>query len=978
MGGVFNKLLGYFLGMPKLGQTLLYAFLLGLLFAQVPAFGHHDNRGHHHHHKGHDRDEESDEPVCGSAQTIRLTSTRILGGHKIYFSSDSLKNIGKNTRVLSATLYLTLLDHHGFKTEDFTISLNGLSVRHIHGRSPFIFPTKGESCDVKANFRNLRIDGAMRATEFVRKIFLQKGELVFLVPGPVKVKSAEVELVLTNADENACPEEPPTDPVAPEIEITAVSPSDNPTNQTSETFSFSADQSDITFSCTLDGGASALCTSPWTVTGLTSGAHHFEVIATNSAGLASLAATYDWSVDNTPVDVKIDSVTPSATTTNASSVSIAFSSSKASAAFQCFLDGALPSACVSPATFSSLTEGTHTVAISGTDSLGNTSTVSAQYTWTVDLTAPVATILEVEHADAETTATDPTFNFSANESATFECALDNSTFTPCLSPQSFSGLTEGAHEFSVRAMDVAGNQGAATTYAWQIDLTPPEILLGNVVPKAGVTNASSASIEFSASEAATFTCALDGAAPADCASPFIANFVTEGAHELVITAKDLAGNISLPTVLDWIVDFTPPQISFGPMTPSAASVISANSLTITIVGSESYVYQAVLDGQVLAQTSGGTIVLTGLTEGTHSFVLQAYDFAGNAALPLTHTFTVDTVRPTFTINPQYGPLTNQTVNAFTFSASEIVTYQCNLDAAGYAPCNAQFMVSSLADGTHNLTVIATDSAGLMSVANGYAWTVDSTAPIVTLQSASSDPSAMTFTFSANEAATFTCSLDGQPSTVCTSPVNYTGLTDGEHTFSVTAVDAAGNSSQPVTNSFTVAAVVATYLTNVTPAESSTNSTSISFSFTSNRAQASFLCSLDGAAMEVCTSPMSYSGLASGSHSFHVAAIGDPVGASYSWTIDRTAPTITTLGATATSTTITISWTTNEPTTGVLKWGVGATPTNTVEVDTAYKTSHTVTITELTPVTVYSYTVSGVDQAGNSYASPTRGVRTPAQ
>ncbi len=53
--------------------------------------------------------------------------------------------------------------------------------------------------------------------------------------------------------------------------------------------------------------------------------------------------------------------------------------------------------------------------------------------------------------------------------------------------------------------------------------------------------------------------------------------------------------------------------------------------------------------------------------------------------------------------------------------------------------------------------------------------------------------AATFTLAADEAgSTFRCSLDGQPAVVCGSSVVYRGLADGDHTFSATAVDAAGN------------------------------------------------------------------------------------------------------------------------------------------------------------------------------------------
>ena len=54
------------------------------------------------------------------------------------------------------------------------------------------------------------------------------------------------------------------------------------------------------------------------------------------------------------------------------------------------------------------------------------------------------------------------------------------------------------------------------------------------------------------------------------------------------------------------------------------------------------------------------------------------------------------------------------------------------------------------------------------------------------------PDAAHFTFSANEPATFTCSLDEAAYTSCGSPLRYLDLAAGWHTLAVRATDAAGN------------------------------------------------------------------------------------------------------------------------------------------------------------------------------------------
>lgn len=65
---------------------------------------------------------------------------------------------------------------------------------------------------------------------------------------------------------------------------------------------------------------------------------------------------------------------------------------------------------------------------------------------------------------------------------TFECKLDSSAWSACTSPKDYSGLVDGAHTFSVRATDLAGNTDLTpATRAWTISATPPAAALGDVV-----------------------------------------------------------------------------------------------------------------------------------------------------------------------------------------------------------------------------------------------------------------------------------------------------------------------------------------------------------------------------------------------------------------------------------------------------------------------------------------------------------------
>ncbi len=134
-------------------------------------------------------------------------------------------------------------------------------------------------------------------------------------------------------------------------------------------------------------------------------------------------------------------------------------------------------ACTSPATFSGLSLGTHTFDVRAVDFLGNVDGTPASYTWTIDPLPPgVPPETTINSSpNATTSSTSATFTFSSNEpGVTFECKLDSGAFTACTSPQSYSGLAVGSHQFEVRAIDSeALPDPTPAIFAWTI--TPATI-----------------------------------------------------------------------------------------------------------------------------------------------------------------------------------------------------------------------------------------------------------------------------------------------------------------------------------------------------------------------------------------------------------------------------------------------------------------------------------------------------------------------
>jgi hypothetical protein len=153
--------------------------------------------------------------------------------------------------------------------------------------------------------------------------------------------------------------------------------------------------------------------------------------------------------------------------------------------------------------------------------------------------------------------------------------------------------------------------------------------------------------------------------------------------------------------------------------------------------------------------------------------------------------------------------TNATSATFTFTDPRAgVTFECALDTATFATCTSpRTYAGPLADGPHAFTVRSRSASGV-SLPASYPWTIDRTPPSApTLTSWPDNPTdATTATFAftdAEKSATFRCRLDGAAAQACASKQSYTGLSTGPHTFTVTAVDTAGNVSAPTSYAWTV-------------------------------------------------------------------------------------------------------------------------------------------------------------------------------
>ncbi|HEV8688332.1 MAG TPA: Ig-like domain-containing protein [Gaiellaceae bacterium] len=355
------------------------------------------------------------------------------------------------------------------------------------------------------------------------------------------------------------------------------------------------------------------------------------------------------------------------------------------------------------------------------------------------------------------TSSSASFSFNSTDAAaTFACSLDGSAFSSCTSPKSYTALADGSHTFRVQSTGAAGTDPSPASFTWTIDTTTPTVTA--VTPANGATGVSAA-----ANVDAVFSEAMNAA--------------TLSATTFTLTRDGAAAPVSA-------------VVSYDPATRTAtlnpAADLEANAL-----------YHATVKGG-----AGG-----------------AADAAGNPlAADRSWLFTVggpaDVTPPDTTITASPPNSSGSAAASFSFASSEAgSTFQCKLDGGVFSACTSPVSFAGLADGSHTFQVKATDAAGNTDLSPAlFTWTVDTIAPDTTIVTGPPNPSASSsasFSFVSTEpGGSFACSLDGAPFSPCAPPKSYTALTEGSHTFSVRATDAAGNTdATPATGTWTVTLAV---------------------------------------------------------------------------------------------------------------------------------------------------------------------------
>ncbi|MCK6967362.1 Ig-like domain-containing protein [Enterobacter kobei] len=583
----------------------------------------------------------------------------------------------------------------------------------------------------------------------------------------------------------------------------ALSPNGS-TNDTTPTLNGTAEPGS-TVTIRLDGAD--LVTVPvgsngtWTYTltaPLGEGPHSFTVVATDAAGNTSLPSTgFNVIVDTTPpVAATIASVTD-----DVGGVQGPLSSGDTTDDTQPLLQGTAPPDAVvtvydgttllgtatldgsggwsfTPVT--PLTDGPHSLTVHTTDAAGNT-TVSSPFVLTVDTVAPATPDIPAITVNPDGTETPLNPGETTRDT------------TPTLSGTGNPGDTVTIYNGGVKLDDVVVD--GTGNWTWTPATPLPN---GTYDITLTVTNMDGTGNESAPSQPVTIT--IDTDPPVTPAAPVITDSVSQ------VTGP----------VPDGGTTNDPRPVLSG--TGTANDVIN---ITDTVNGIPTVV------GTVTVDSTGNWSWRpdSNIGEGSHVYTATATDEAGNvsAASPAI-TITVDTVAPDTPVisavggEPSGGFITDATptVGGTGVNGETVIVYNNGVEVGRVVVANGEWNLDLPAqtDGPLNITVAGVDAAGNVSAPSPvFTVTLDTVAPAIPQINAVSDSQLTnnvlytrdgvpTLTGTGEPGSTVIVSVDGTPSAV---PVTVqpngswtwtadSTLADGQHTFTVSASDPAGNTS----------------------------------------------------------------------------------------------------------------------------------------------------------------------------------------
>ncbi|MBN8968241.1 MAG: hypothetical protein J0G95_07240 [Rhizobiales bacterium] len=496
-------------------------------------------------------------------------------------------------------------------------------------------------------------------------------------------------------------------------------------------------------------------------------------------------------------------------------------------------------------TTAALADGAHNLTAKVTNASGQSSAASATLAVKIDTAAPNAPTVA-----APTGNTNGSVNLTGTaEAGSTVQVFDGKTQIGTATANSSGAwslttgaLTSGNHTLTAKATDAAGNTSAASAgvvanipSATPAPSAPKISSFSNDTGVAGDNITSDNTLTLKGTAAANSTVKVfDGATQIGTATAnssgawsYTTAKLADGAHNLTAKATDASGQTSAASaVLAVKIDTAAPV---APTMTSTTAGTTAKGGTVTLTGTaEANSTVQVFDGKTqigtaTANSNGAWSLTTGtLTTGNHALTAKATDAAGNTSVASAGLkVNVPSTRPSAPDAPKISSFSNDTGVAGdnitsdntltlkgTAAANSTVKVFDGATQIGTAAVNSSgawsFTTAKLADGAHNLAAKVTNASGQTSAASAVlAVKIDTHAPTAPkIASGDGAANADHVTLAGTAEANSTVHVFDGTKQIGTATANEKGawtyvadsLSDGSHSFTTKAMDAAGNTS----------------------------------------------------------------------------------------------------------------------------------------------------------------------------------------
>jgi hypothetical protein len=549
-------------------------------------------------------------------------------------------------------------------------------------------------------------------------------------------------------------------------------------------------------------------------------------------------------------------------------------------------------------------------------------------TETTDATPLPASTTIGTHPTSVTASTAATFGISTTTAgAAFECLIDSGAWSNCSSTPTFTGLANGSHTLQTRAVYAGLSDASPTSFTWTVDSSTPTDTSScpaptgtgdNYVvdPTCSVSGADTISgIDHVAYRLDDGTIVTTPSGTVTASVPITG----DGTHTLQTEVFNLAGTGSGWTTTTIFIDTVAPATP-AITGPGDGAFIATNEPTLSATAEPGATVTFSIDGIVVGSaTADGSghaslALINALTDAAHTVSATATDEAGNASPAASATFTVESSAPPAptVVTPVAGLVSSNSSPTVTVHGKPHDSVLVEVDGVDYGPvtldssgAGSVAVSGPLGDGQHAVRARETDQAGNVSVWSADSvWTVKMSTGISVNGPTGGPTKAIhpTVDFSGEPGDAYTVTVDGTVVATGVIPASGSGsltlpdtLSDGDHTITITATDAAGNqAAQSLVVDVDTRSPVAPVKVGSAPA-AVTSSTSATFHFAepASTGTVTYRCSLDGGSWTTCPDPVSFSQLASGPHTLLVKAVDAAGNASastqYAWTVQTTPP-----------------------------------------------------------------------------------------